>query len=206
MQVLARDLPWIAFTEGLFEIGHAGDDFAFDNETRRHRVWLDAFEIASHPVSHGDFIELIGGGYRRPELWLSTGWDAVTTRTGHFVENGALHPLALRDAAADGMLAPAFGDVWEWTIRDYGRYPSFKPAVGAVGEYNGKFMCGQYVLRGGSRLTPANHVRARYRPHPRRAGSSPVCALGATPADGQLLLSPLLFSLGSSTPAHRPPA
>ena len=70
---------WISFEAGLREIGHAGAGFCFDNETPRHRVWLDAFEIASHPVTHGDFLEFIDdGGYRRPELWLSAGWDAVS--------------------------------------------------------------------------------------------------------------------------------
>lgn len=60
---------------------HSGPDFCFDNVTPRHRVWLDAFQIASHPVTYGDFMEFIqDGGYRRPELWLSAGWDAVTTR------------------------------------------------------------------------------------------------------------------------------
>lgn len=221
---------WIHFEPGLREIGHAGPDFCFDNETPRHRVWLDAFQIASHPVTHGDFIEFIdAGGYRRAELWLAAGWDAVTARgwqapqyweqrhgrwhsftlhgdvpvdphtpichvsffeaeafarwanarlpteaewevaagdaprAGNFLESGALHPLALREAAANGTLAQAFGDVWEWTRSDYGPYPGFRPAAGAVGEYNGKFMCGQYVLRGGSCVTPSSHIRSTYR-------------------------------------------
>src|SRR5258708_13423859 len=70
---------WSGFESGLREVGPSGHDFCFDNETPRHRVWLDAFRIASHPVTHGDFIDFIeDGGYRRPELWLSAGWDAVT--------------------------------------------------------------------------------------------------------------------------------
>jgi ergothioneine biosynthesis protein EgtB len=228
--VRARDPRWLAFQEGLHEVGHAGGDFSFDNETPRHRVWVDAFEIASHPVTHGDFIEFIDdGGYLRPELWLSAGWEAVSSRgwrapeywgqrngqwhaftlhgevpvdrnapvchvsffeaeayarwanarlpteaeweiaareaprAGNFLESGALHPLALREAPPDGTLAQAFGDVWEWTRSDYGPYPGFTPAAGAIGEYNGKFMCGQYVLRGGSCATPATHIRATYR-------------------------------------------
>jgi ergothioneine biosynthesis protein EgtB len=228
--IRAREPRWIGFAGGLCEIGHAGAQFCFDNETPRHRVWLDPFEMASHPVTHGDFIRFIDdGGYRRPELWLAAGWDTVVgrgwqapqywehrgaewrtftlhgeaavdpntpichvsfyeaeafarwadarlpteaewevaaanmPRTGNFLESGALHPLALREDPRPGELAQAFGDVWEWTRSDYGPYPGFKPAAGAVGEYNGKFMCGQYVLRGGSCATPESHVRATYR-------------------------------------------
>ena len=80
---------------------------------------------------------------------------------GNFVESGALHPLPLRNAECG--LAQMFGDVWEWTRSDYGPYPGFQPAAGAVGEYNGKFMCGQHVLRGGSCATPQSHIRATYR-------------------------------------------
>jgi ergothioneine biosynthesis protein EgtB len=81
---------------------------------------------------------------------------------GNFLESGALHPLALREASP-GALAQVYGDVWEWTRSDYAPYPRYRPAKGAVGEYNGKFMCNQYVLRGGSCATPASHIRASYR-------------------------------------------
>jgi ergothioneine biosynthesis protein EgtB len=82
---------------------------------------------------------------------------------GNFLESGALHPLAWGEAPAEGKLAQVFGDVWEWTRSDYAPYPGFRTAPGAVGEYNGKFMCNQYVLRGGSCATPASHIRATYR-------------------------------------------
>ena len=228
--VPAPERRWVSFEAGLRSIGHDGPGFCFDNETPRHRVWLDAFQVASHPVTCGDFIEFIDdGGYRRPELWLAAGWDAqavrgwcapqywerrggqwysftldgempvdlrtpvchvslfeadafarwaharlpseaeweVATRgaslSGNFLETGSLQPLALKEPPAGGTLAQAFGDVWEWTRSDYGPYPGFRPAAGAVGEYNAKFMCGQYVLRGGACATPSTHIRATYR-------------------------------------------
>ncbi len=87
---------------------------------------------------------------------------------GNLLETGALHPRA---AESDEPLTQMFGDVWEWTGSAYLPYPNFKPAAGAVGEYNGKFMCNQMVLRGGSCATPQSHLRATYRnffpPHAR---------------------------------------
>ncbi len=78
---------------------------------------------------------------------------------GHFADSGIYHPRA---AAADG-LAQLFGDAWEWTQSSYGPYPGFRVPSGAVGEYNGKFMVNQYVLRGGSCASPADHLRPSYR-------------------------------------------
>ncbi len=81
---------------------------------------------------------------------------------GHFQEDGFLHPRAPHpDATAEPL--QMFGGVWEWTASPYVAYPGFKPMEGALGEYNGKFMCGQWVLRGGSCATPRGHVRASYR-------------------------------------------
>ncbi|MDB4958329.1 MAG: hypothetical protein JWO36_5898 [Myxococcales bacterium] len=78
---------------------------------------------------------------------------------GHFSDDDRLHPTA---ATGDG-LRQLFGDVWEWTQSAFGPYPGFRPLAGALGEYNGKFMSSQMVLRGGSCLTPGGHVRASYR-------------------------------------------
>ncbi len=79
---------------------------------------------------------------------------------GNLLENGHLHPQAAPDR--DGPVQ-MFGDVWEWTASAYLPYPGFKPESGALGEYNGKFMSNQMVLRGGSCATPASHIRASYR-------------------------------------------
>ncbi len=74
----------------------------------------------------------------------------------------ALRPQPARPVA-EGALAQMFGDVWEWTASAYQPYPGYKPAPGAIGEYNGKFMVSQQVLRGGSCATPGGHIRASYR-------------------------------------------
>jgi ergothioneine biosynthesis protein EgtB len=82
---------------------------------------------------------------------------------GNFVERGRLHPAPARPDPGEGALLQAFGDVWEWTGSPYVPYPGFVPPAGALGEYNGKFMSNQMVLRGGSCATPASHIRPSYR-------------------------------------------
>jgi ergothioneine biosynthesis protein EgtB len=85
--------------------------------------------------------------------------DEVAVR-GNFVENRRWHPEA---PGQEKGLLQMFGDLWEWTQSAYSAYPGFKPAPGALGEYNGKFMVNQLVLRGGSCATPISHIRASYR-------------------------------------------
>ena len=92
-------------------------------------------------------------------------WEVVASgaaAAGNFLEKGAFHPLPAFPMEGD-QAVQIFGDVWEWTASGYLPYPGYKPLPGALGEYNGKFMCNQMVLRGGSCVTPASHIRASYR-------------------------------------------
>ncbi len=219
-------LGWQPFPEGLQWIGAETAGFAYDNERPRHRVFVEAFELATRTVTCAEYQAFIDdGGYRRPELWLSDGWATVQAQgwraplywqeadrewsqftlggqrpvdpaepvchvshyeadayarwakarlpteqewevaardapvEGNFVEAGRLHPAPAPRRPGLAL----FGDVWEWTQSAYVPYPGFRPEAGAVGEYNGKFMSGQLVLRGGSCASPASHLRASYR-------------------------------------------
>ncbi|MFN4088450.1 MAG: ergothioneine biosynthesis protein EgtB [Alphaproteobacteria bacterium] len=239
---------WLWFGGGLVDLGHAGEGFAYDNESPRHKAWVAPFRLGSRLVTCGAWLEFIAdGGYTTPTLWLSDGWAAVREQgwraplywlggegdwslftlagereidprepvchvsyyeadafarwagarlpteaewevaaaaapvTGNFVDSGALHPLPARNGSG---LQQMFGDLWEWTMSPYAPYPGFRAPPGAVGEYNGKFMVNQMVLRGGCCATSRDHVRATYRnffyPHQRWAFSGVRLAVEAS--------------------------
>ncbi len=222
---ISRPLQFTEFSGGIVEIGTDQSGFCFDNETPRHRVLLNPFEIGSRLTTNAEFRAFIDdGGYQRHELWLSDGWALVQDQRlsrpiywsediksefsllgeidldphravshvsyyeadafarwcgarlpaeaeweqvavekpvcGNLLEQQNFHPAG--SDSGDG-LGQLYGDTWEWTQSPYCAYPGFQALAGSLGEYNGKFMCNQMVLRGGSCATPRDHIRATYR-------------------------------------------
>ena len=125
----------------------------------------------AQPVCHLSYYEADAyARWRDARLPTEAEWEAAAggePLEGNFVESGLYHPRA----AADANDPQWYGDVWEWTSSAYSPYPGYRPLEGSLGEYNGKFMANQYVLRGGCCATPRSHMRATYRnffyPHDR---------------------------------------
>lgn len=151
----AREQGWLA---PLYWAEHNGEWMQFTLHGLRP---VDPAEPVCH-VSHYEADAFTRwAGARLP---TEAEWETAATglpAEGNFAESQAFHPIAA--PAGNGGLTQAFGDVWEWTQSAYLPYPGFRPEPGAIGEYNGKFMSGQMVLRGGSCATPASHIRATYR-------------------------------------------
>jgi ergothioneine biosynthesis protein EgtB len=192
----------IAISEGIYEIGHQGSAFCFDNELGRHKVYLSDFSISSSLVTNREYLAFIdAGGYRNFAYWHAEGWDWVNTHQvtcpmyWHMIDGKwhtytfeGLKPLDLNASVSHVSYYEAYafadwsrfrlptefewevaaksfdwGKRWEWTESAYLPYPGFNKAPGAIGEYNGKFMVNQKVLRGASEATPDEHSRITYR-------------------------------------------
>jgi ergothioneine biosynthesis protein EgtB len=145
------------------------DSGAWSNFTLHGRVRLDPHT----PIVHISYFEADAYAHWRAardglpcRLPTEAEWEHAARGAriddGNFVESGALHPMPISRANPAAPIQ-MFGDVWEWTASSYAPYPGFRPWAGAVGEYNGKFMINQTVLRGGSCATPRQHIRATYR-------------------------------------------
>jgi ergothioneine biosynthesis protein EgtB len=197
-----HEREWIAMDEGVYEIGHDSDDFSYDNELGRHKVYLHHYEIANKLVTNSEYMDFIdAGGYEKFQLWHAEGWDWVNQNEinaplywhkidgewNHYTlkglqkikEDAPLTHISYYEAFAyaqwKGYRLPTefeweaahqffpWGKRWEWTESAYLPYPGYKKADGALGEYNGKFMVNQKVLRGGSVATPEKHTRPTYR-------------------------------------------
>jgi ergothioneine biosynthesis protein EgtB len=141
--------------------------------TKRDGTWwnftLSGFRPVdeSEPVTHVSYFEADAyANWAGARLPTEFEWERAALGCpieGNFVEDEKFHPRALAASGDDKRLHQMFGDVWEWTRSAYSPYPGYRAAPGALGEYNGKFMCNQYVLRGGSCATSRNHIRRTYR-------------------------------------------
>lgn len=194
---------WININEGVHEIGcNLVDEFSYDNESPKHRVFLEKYSISKELVTNGEYLQFIkDGGYNNFNFWHDEGWHFIqenTIQSPLYWEkiNGIWYTYTLSGFKAVDMDAPvqhisfyeasayaewkgyrlpteqewevaaeqlAYGQLWEWTNSAYLPYPGYKKEEGALGEYNGKFMINQHVLRGASVATSPNHTRKTYR-------------------------------------------
>lgn len=197
-----KSAGFVTISEGVYEIGYAENNFSFDNESGRHKVYINDFSISQSLVTNAEFIEFMdAGGYSNFIYWLDEGWswvnenkitapmywhkiedewyyytlsgfrkvdeNAILTHINYFEAMAFADWKQMRlptefewEVAADQL---DWGQRWEWTNSAYLEYPNFKRPEGAIGEYNGKFMVNQMVLRGGSCATAENHSRKSYR-------------------------------------------
>jgi len=122
---------------------------------------------ANEPITHLSYFEADAfANWAGARLPTEFEWERAAAKIdieGNFVESERFHPAPLSESPRDGQLAQMWGDVWEWTRSSYSPYPGYRAEPGALGEYNGKFMCNQYVLRGGSCATSRTHIRKSYR-------------------------------------------
>lgn len=193
---------WVQMNEGVYEIGHDGPGFCYDNELGRHKVYLHEYKISKQLVTNGEYLEFMeSGGYMNFAHWYADGWDWIqenkidrpmywhkidgvwhhytlqglqkleedtpVTHISYYEAyayaqwKGARLPTEFEWEAAHSHLKR--GSRWEWTESAYLPYPGYSKAPGAIGEYNGKFMVNQKVLRGSSIASPNNHIRPSYR-------------------------------------------
>ena len=164
---------WLSMGWDWVRAGQHGMPLYWQSDAGHYRHFtLQGLQVVdpNTPVCHVSYFEADAlarwAGARLPtefewELAART-LPATSAKSGNFVETSAYHPLPQQHA---GMDAPAqmLGDVWEWTQSNYNPYPGYQPWEGLAGEYNSKFMCNQFVLRGGSCATPQSHIRASYR-------------------------------------------
>jgi ergothioneine biosynthesis protein EgtB len=193
---------WIDITEGTYLIGHENSEFCYDNELKRHKVYLNPYSISNKLVTNREYLEFMDdGGYKDFNLWHAEAWDWINQNKifqpmyWHLID-GEWHQYILNGLQKLELDAPLshisyyeafayaqwkgcrlptefeweaanenfeWGSRWEWTESAYLPYPGYAKPEGAIGEYNGKFMVNQKVLRGGSVATPNKHTRPTYR-------------------------------------------